>query len=104
MSKYHAFILPTLNENFGHAIVESMQNGLIPLISNNTPWNEIEKLNLGFIFSLKNDKKLTDSIHKLLAFENSDFLDSSKKIKEYINKKLDYEVIINKYVNALKSL
>lgn len=38
LHKYDLFILPTLNENFGHSIVESLSVGTPVLISDNTPW------------------------------------------------------------------
>lgn len=34
-----AFILPTLNENYGHSIVEAMINSNIVIISDQTPWS-----------------------------------------------------------------
>ncbi len=37
----HLFVFTTFSENFGHSIVESMLNGCPNLISNNTPWNDI---------------------------------------------------------------
>lgn len=37
----HLFILPTLNENYGHAIVEAMSHSCLVLLSNNTPWNDV---------------------------------------------------------------
>jgi glycosyltransferase involved in cell wall biosynthesis len=37
LQSFHAFILPTLNENFGHAIVESWLAGCIAIISDNIP-------------------------------------------------------------------
>jgi len=36
--QYDYFILPTLGENFGHAIVESLSCGLPVIISDQTPW------------------------------------------------------------------
>jgi len=38
---YDAFILPTLGENFGHAIGESLSAGCPVLCSQLTPWTEV---------------------------------------------------------------
>ena len=38
LSQYDLFILPTLGENFGHVILESLNAGTPVLISNQTPW------------------------------------------------------------------
>ena len=40
-SKYDLFFLPTFSENYGHVIVEAMQSGCIVLLSDQTPWNDI---------------------------------------------------------------
>ena len=33
------FVLPTLGENFGHAICEAMRRGVVPIISSATPFS-----------------------------------------------------------------
>lgn len=40
LGEYDLFILPTLNENFGHSIVESLSMGTPVLISDKTPWKQ----------------------------------------------------------------
>jgi len=52
--KYDLFLFPTLGENYGHVIAESMSVGTRVLISNLTPWQNLEKDNLGWSFSLGN--------------------------------------------------
>jgi glycosyltransferase involved in cell wall biosynthesis len=42
------FVLPTLGENFGHAIFEAMAFGIPVIIGNNTPWKNLKNLNAGF--------------------------------------------------------
>jgi hypothetical protein len=51
----HLLFLPTLDENFGHVIVESFLHFRPCLLSNNTPWNDNELYNAGYSISL--DKK-----------------------------------------------
>jgi glycosyltransferase involved in cell wall biosynthesis len=52
IQKSHFFVLPTLGENFGHAIFESLAAGRPVLISNWTPWQNITGKKAGWIFSL----------------------------------------------------
>ncbi|NQW41976.1 MAG: glycosyltransferase family 4 protein [Bacteroidetes bacterium] len=40
-------VLPSLGENFGHAIFESFANAVPVIIGNNTPWRDIEQNNGG---------------------------------------------------------
>ena len=51
----HIFALPTAGENFGHAIFEALSAGRPVLISDQTPWKNLENENAGWDVSL-NDK------------------------------------------------
>ncbi len=42
LPSYHLSILPTLHENFGHSIIESLQFGCPVIISNRTPWKNLQ--------------------------------------------------------------
>ena len=48
ISGYHFLFLPTSNENFGHSIFEALQAGCPVIISNKTPWKNLEMLNCGW--------------------------------------------------------
>lgn len=47
-SNYHFFLLPTWGENFGHAISEALLHGTPVIISNKTPWKDLEKEKAGW--------------------------------------------------------
>ncbi|RQW28147.1 glycosyltransferase [Rhodobacteraceae bacterium CH30] len=47
-SKYDIFFFPTLGENYGHVICEALTAGTPVLISDQTPWVELEKNGLGW--------------------------------------------------------
>ena len=51
----HILLLPTLNENFGHVIIESFQHGCPVIISDNTPWRQLKSKKIGYDINL--DKK-----------------------------------------------
>ena len=55
LSGYHCFVLPTFGENFGHSIFEALAAGLPVMISDKTPWQNLEAEGAGWIFNL--DKK-----------------------------------------------
>lgn len=52
LEKNHLFVLPTLGENFGHAIFESWSAGRPALISDRTPWRHLKKHLTGWDLSL----------------------------------------------------
>ncbi|WP_017729786.1 glycosyltransferase [Nafulsella turpanensis] len=66
LQQYDCFVLPTLGENFGHAIFEALGAGVPVLISNQTPWKELEQVRAGWDLPLQQKpwieklKELTD--------------------------------------------
>jgi glycosyltransferase involved in cell wall biosynthesis len=44
----HLFCLPTWHENYGHAIVEALSFGLPIVISQNTPWRNLQEKGVGY--------------------------------------------------------
>ena len=97
LSKYHLFFLPTKGENFGHAIVEAMQVGLVPLISDKTPWVNLESIKAGYSLSLSDKNNFVNAIDEILSWNNDMFLQYSKNIKSYIGKKLNNQKTLELY-------
>lgn len=69
--QYHALVLPTLGENFGHAIFESLMSGVPVLISDQTPWGKLEEAHAGWDIPLSQPEKFMDKITTLLAMDQS---------------------------------
>lgn len=65
LSQYHAFILPTKGENFGHALYESLSAGRPVITSYFTPWNDLKKKKAGVNLDISN---MQDCIGKLHDF------------------------------------
>lgn len=56
LSEYDVFLLATHGENFGHAIAEALLSGTPVVISNNTPWQNLEEQKAGFNLPLEVDR------------------------------------------------
>jgi glycosyltransferase involved in cell wall biosynthesis len=48
LSQAHVLLLPSKGENYGHSIVESLSQGRPVIISENTPWKNLESSKAGF--------------------------------------------------------
>jgi hypothetical protein len=57
--------LPSLGENFGHAIFEALSCGVPVIISNKTPWRGLEKDDAGWSLPLENAEEFIAAIHTL---------------------------------------
>ena len=77
LSKNDLFFLPTLGENFGHVIHEALQSGIPVLISDRTPWIDIEDYGAGWIGSLDNPLFFTTTIENISIMKRAE-LDSYK--------------------------
>jgi len=53
-SRYDVFLFPTMAENYGHVILEAMEGGCIPIISNKTPWTMEKMEDSGNVIELEN--------------------------------------------------
>lgn len=80
--KSHAFILPTLNENYGHSIVEAMANSNVVIISNHTPWSEVQNYG-SFVESYENIEDYRCFISKLLEMDHFQYNELSKQTYLY---------------------
>ena len=74
-SEYDVFLFPTMGENYGHVIFEALSVGCIPVISDQTPWKEIDKKNAGYTLGLTQIQEYSKAIEALVD------MDPYKKMK-----------------------
>lgn len=88
---YHALFLPTLNENFGHSIVESLLCGCPAVISDQTPWNDLDQNNAGYALPLSDKRKFVSALISLTDLDAAGYAVKSAAAIHYISSKLDLE-------------
>lgn len=66
---YQFFVLPTLGENFGHVFVEALAAGCPLLISDRTPWIELESKQIGWDLPLENKAAWIDKINYCISLD-----------------------------------
>ncbi|MEO5995908.1 MAG: glycosyltransferase family 4 protein [Chitinophagaceae bacterium] len=69
----HLFILPTHGENFGHVIFESLLNGRPVLISDHTPWKDLESQNLGWDLPLSDKQDFLNRLEEAANWNQDQF-------------------------------
>lgn len=88
----HLLFLPTIDENFGHVIVETLLHSRPCLISNNTPWNDIELHGAGFSSPLETPVTFKNYISLLYKMDAREFNEICFSAKNYINSKLKNKI------------
>ncbi len=83
LSNSHFFIMPSEGENFGHSIIEAMSAGLPVLISDNTPWKNLEAKRVGWDIKLGDTAKYIDSINKCLNMNQDEYSEFSNSSFHY---------------------
>jgi len=101
ISKYHVLFLPSLNENYGHSIVESLLCGCSVLISDRTPWSDIQEFNAGYALSLSEPKTFASKIESLSEMDEESFLILRENATKYIEGKLNVSEILESYKTLL---
>ena len=73
-SDYHVFLFPSLNENFGYAVLEAVLAGIVPVLSDETFWTFLAEKKAGFAIPLKNPELFTQAIEYFANLPSEDFM------------------------------
>jgi glycosyltransferase involved in cell wall biosynthesis len=97
ISHYHCLFLPTLNENFGHAIVESLLCGCPVIISDQTPWKDLSAHQAGYALNLNAPEAFVSAISHYANLNQADFIKASESAKQYITAKINISATVEHY-------
>lgn len=103
-SKYHVFLFPTLGENFGHVIYESLAAMCIPIISTNTPWNDLEFYSCGYTIPLEQKDRYTNVINALADMDIKQFQTFRRNAYYYAEKKANEIFELKSFKKMIESV
>ena len=75
LSNYDAFFFPTKGENYGHVIYEALAAGCVPVISDRTPWLDLEENGCGYVLPLEDQDAFVGTIKGLSGIRAEEMLD-----------------------------
>lgn len=101
-SKYDAFLFPTLSENYGHVIAEALFVGTPVIISDQTPWNDINTVNAGAAIDLRNYNCFSSEIQKIVDMDNAQFVEMSRTARRFVEEKSDLFTLRKAYLDVLQ--
>lgn len=89
MSAYNFFIMLSEGENFGHAILEALSVGLPVVISNKTPWQNLEDKKVGWDLDIDKEETIVGVLEEITQITPSKYEKLSKNAfilaNEFIN-------------------
>jgi glycosyltransferase involved in cell wall biosynthesis len=70
---YHFFLFPTLNENFGHVILEALLAGLPVITSDQTYWRDLARSGAGWDVPLENRDEYLRRLRDCVRLDSEDY-------------------------------
>lgn len=83
LAKYHFFIMPTLGENFGHIFLEALAAGCPLIISDKTPWLDLEEKGIGWDLSLEEPGRWIEKLNFCIGLDQASYSSLSCNARKF---------------------
>ena len=85
-AEHELFLFPTLGENYGHVICESLAAGCPVLISDQTPWRNLEEAAVGWDLSLGEIERFQATLQQCIDADEEWYASFRARAREYAQK------------------
>ncbi len=102
LAKYHLFFLPTLGEGYGHAIQEAFLSGCPVLISDRTPWRNLQEYGVGWSLPLEDQEAFKKALTICLSMDTSSYVQFRNQTIEYARSIVDSAASIDENKKLLQ--
>jgi len=82
MSEHDLFFLPTLGENFGHVILEALCAGCPVLISDQTPWLDLEEKGIGWDLPLNKPGMFREVLQRCVDMNSEEYVKLCERARD----------------------
>lgn len=83
LPEYDFLLLPTQGENFGHAIFEAFAAGLPVIISDQTPWKDLQNQQIGWDLPLDQPAAFAEAIAQAARMSQAEYAQWSAQAQEF---------------------
>lgn len=104
MRRSDLYLFPTFSENYGHTIIEALQEGTPVLISDQTPWMDLEDYGAGWAYPLQDRDLYVSAIKKVFSMKNADYEIMSNSAIKYVKAKFDMTKIKKMYMKMFSDV
>ena len=103
-SQYDAFLFPTISENYGHVIAESLIVGTPVIISDQTPWRELVATRAGWDLDLNKPNLFEEAINIIISADNKEMTIMNEAAEKYASKQFNLKVIKQMYSKVFSNI
>ncbi|MBQ4335078.1 MAG: glycosyltransferase [Myxococcaceae bacterium] len=103
-ARYDAFLFPTCSENYGHVIPEALLSGCPAILSDQTPWNDLNDADAGWALPLDRPQTFTEALTTLAAMDAKTHSALVERVRRYLDAKLRLAEIVQSYVDCFHAL
>ncbi len=87
LAEHDLFLFPTLGENYGHVICEALSSGCPVLISDQTPWRNLEAEGVGWDIPLGEPERFRSVLQQCVDADDQWFTELSRRAMDYAAKR-----------------
>lgn len=102
-SQYHFSLMPSIGENFGHSILESMAAGTPVITSTGTPWRNLSQKQAGWDIDLAHSEEFEKVLNHCLFIDYESYMRMSEAAKMYAQSADNAEEKIQQYKTLFQS-
>ena len=103
IQNHHLFCLPTTGENYGYAIIEALAAARPVLISDQTPWRNLQQHKAGWDLPLNQPDLFIKAIEKLSNMTQEEFDQYCQEALNYAKSHINVEHLVEQYVEMFTS-
>lgn len=92
LKSHHVFLFPTLGENYGHVIQEALSAGCPCVLSDQTPWQDLETYGAGYVYKLDDMNKYVKAVEGYAKMGEDSFNLCIKKVQQYVVSKCNLRI------------
>lgn len=70
LEQHDVFLFPTRGENYGHVIFEALAAGLYVILSDQTPWQDLQERSVGTVLPLSDERGFAAAIEETASWSN----------------------------------
>ena len=96
------FASMTTGENFGHAIIEALAHGCPVIISDQTPWRDIERDGAGWVVPINDAEKWKATLERAANLNAEEYEQMSQNAVAYVKRKFDTKQLRQQYLDMFR--